>query len=79
MFILRYLMVALAVAFTTAVWGISAGCSVWQVLGLMFAATLALQALIVGWVGIAAHRRKQLGPSGRGVRKRSDQLVILPR
>lgn len=77
MFIVRYLMATLAVAGIMAGWGISAGYSFWQVLGLMFGATLVLQALILVYVGIAAHRGKH--GSGRGVRKRSDQLVILPR
>lgn len=81
MFVVRYLMVVLAVMAGISAWGIAAGYSAWQVLGMAFLAALVLQALILAYVGIAATRRGR-GPSGgpsRGVRKRCDQLVILPR
>lgn len=77
MFIVRYLMVALAVAGIVAGWGISAGYGFWQVLGLMFGATMVLQILMLVYVGVAAYHRKH--GSCRSARKRSDQLVILPR
>lgn len=81
MFVVRYLMVVLAVMAGISAWGIAAGYSAWQVLGMAFLAALVLQALILAYVGITVSREGR-GPSGgpsHGLRKRSDQLVILPR
>ena len=82
MFVVRYLMAVLAVVACIVAWGIAAGYSGWQVAGLAFLGTLALQAVILAYVGIAAARKgrgSSSGPSRGNVRKRSDQLVILPR
>ena len=81
MFVVRYLMVVLAVMAGISAWGIAAGYSAWQVLGMAFLSALVLQMLILAYVAVAAIRRGR-GPSGgrsRGRRKRCDQLVILPR
>ena len=81
MFVVRYLMAVLAVMAGISAWGIAAGHSAWQVLGMAFLSALGLQALILAYVVVAAVRRGR-GPSSgssRGRRKRCDQLVILPR
>lgn len=77
MFVIRYLMAALAAMAGILVWGITAGYSAWAIAGMMALAVLALQALILAYVVVAA-ARKDRDPS-RGRRKRRDQLVILPR
>lgn len=77
MFIVRYLMAALAVMAGILVWGIAAGYSTWHILGTAFLAALALQALILAYVVVAAARKGR--SRSRGVRKRCDQLIILPR
>lgn len=81
MFVVRYLMAVLAVMVGITAWGISAGYSGWQILGMAFLSTVVLQVVILAYVAVAATRRGR-GPSSgpsRGVRKRCDQLVILPR
>ena len=78
MFVVRYLMVAVAVMAGILTWGSAAGYSAWQIAGMSVLAVLALQALILGYVVFAATRNKNRDPSRRG-RKQGDQLVILPR
>lgn len=77
MFVVRYLMAALAVMTGVLAWGIGAGYSGWQAAGLAVLSVLALQALILGYVAVAAARRAR--DSAHRGRKRCDQLVILPR
>ena len=77
MFVVRYLMVAVAVMAGILTWGSAAGYSAWQIAGMSVLAVLALQALILGYVVFAATRKGRT-PS-RQARNRRDQLVILPR
>lgn len=77
MFVVRYLMVAVAVMAGILTWGSAAGYSAWQIAGMSVLAVLALQALILGYVVFAA-TRKGRAPSCQA-RNRRDQLVILPR
>lgn len=77
MFVVRYLMAALAVMAGVLAWGIAAGYSGWQIAGLAVLAVLGLQALILARVVVAAVRRAR--DSAHRGRKRCDQLVILPR
>ena len=46
MFVVRYLMAVLAVMVGITAWGISAGYSAWQVLGMAFLSALVLQVVI---------------------------------
>ena len=75
MFVIRYLITAVAVISGVLAWSIPAGYSAWQIAGMAFLAVLALQAAILAFVIFATARRNRAG----NARKRSDQLVILPR
>ncbi|MBB1499157.1 hypothetical protein [Paracoccus sp. MC1862] len=75
MFVIHYLITAVAVISGLLAWAIPAGYSAWQIAGLAFVAVLALQAAILAFVVFAAARRDR----ACNARKRPDQLVILPR
>lgn len=77
MFVVRYLMAALAVLAGVLVWGSAVGYLAWQIAGLAFLAVLAMQALILAHVVLAVARTRRA--SSRRVPGRRDQLVILPR
>lgn len=78
MFVIRYLMAALAAMSGVLVWGNAAGYSGWTIAGLAFLVVLAMQALILAHVVIAA-ARKGRKPAQEAPKKGPDQLVILPR
>ena len=63
MFVVRYLMAVLAVMVGITAWGITAGYSAWQILGMAFLSALVLQVVILAYVAVAATRRGR-GPSG---------------
>lgn len=76
MFVIRYLIVALASMAGVLIWGNAAGYSGWTIAGLAFLVVLAMQALILAYVVIATRRnrdRRHKSP------ERPDQLVILPK
>lgn len=77
MFVIRYLMAALAAIAGVLVWGNAAGYSAWQIAGMAFLVVLAMQALILAHVILAASRKGR-NPA-QGASKGPDQLVILPR
>ena len=76
MFVIRYLIAALAAMAGVLVWGNAAGYSGWTIAGLAFLVVLAMQALILAHVVIAARRDRN---RSQGAPERPDQLVILPR
>lgn len=76
MFVIRYLIAALASMAGVLVWGNAAGYSGWTIAGLAFLVVLAMQALILVHVVIAARRGRD--PAQKAP-ERPDQLVILPR
>lgn len=76
MFVIRYLIAALASMAGVLVWGNAAGYSGWTIAGLAFLVVLAMQALILAHVVIAARRSRDRGHKSP---ERPDQLVILPR
>lgn len=82
MFVVRYLLAALASIAGALTWGTAAEYSAWQIAGLAFLAVLVLQVLILGYVMVAAARRPRdplQAASQQGARESRDQLVILPR
>lgn len=83
MFVVRYLMAALAVLVAVPAWGIWAGYSAWTIVGLSLMAVLVLQAAIIAWVVVAASRRDR-HPDARAsapspARAAPDRLVVLPK
>ena len=76
MFVIRYLIAALASMAGVLVWGNAAGYSGWTIAGLALLIVLAMQALILAHVVIAARRNRDRGHKSP---ERPDQLVILPR
>ncbi len=74
MFVIRYMMVAVALHGAVVAWGVGAQHSFWQIIGMAAAATLALQVVILAYIAWAVVRTQ--GP------RRPDphpHLVILPR
>lgn len=86
MFVVRYLMAALATILGALVGGAAMGFSLWQSIGMAFLAMIFLQVLILGYVVAAAirttHASREAPPRharSRDSRQSRDQLFILPK
>ena len=76
MFVIRYMVVAIAVLGAVVAWGIGAEHSFWQIIGMVAAATLALQVVVLVYIAWAVVRTR--GPR-RPNPDPHPHLVILPR
>ena len=76
MFVIRYMMVALALLGAVVAWGIGAQHSFWQIMGIAAAATFGLQMMVLVYVAWAAARTGESRPSSPDTRP---HLVVLPR
>lgn len=79
MFVIRYLMVALAILSATLAFGLGAGLGGWQIAGLMALVALALQAGVVGYVALLAFRPRPSQRDRAKDRQHRSHLVILPK
>ncbi|OJH43706.1 hypothetical protein IE00_15580 [Paracoccus sp. SM22M-07] len=86
MFVVRYLMAALATILGALVGGAAMGFSLWQSIGMAFLAMIFLQVLILGYVVAAAiritHASREAPPRharSRDSRQSRDQLFSLPK
>lgn len=87
MFVVRYLMAALATILGALVGGATMGFSLWQSIGMAFLAMVFLQVLILIYVVVAAairttHASREAQPRharSRDSRQSRDQLFILPK
>lgn len=81
MFVVRYLMAALATIVGALVWGLTAGFSLWQSLGMAFLAVFFLQMLILAYVVISVGRatRPTRNVPAKRMRSLRNQLFILPK
>ncbi|ARJ68960.1 hypothetical protein [Paracoccus contaminans] len=79
MFVIRYLMVALAVLSATLAFGLGAGLGGWRIAGLMALVALALQAGVVGYVALLAFRPRPWRGDTAKSGLHNSHLVILPK
>lgn len=79
MFVIRYLMVALAILSATLAFGLGAGLGGWQIAGLMALVALALQAGVIGYVALLAFRPRPWRGGMARSRLHGSHLVILPK
>lgn len=76
MFVIRYMVVAIAVLGAVVAWGVGAQHSLWQIIGMAAAAVFGLQMMILAYVAWAVARTPDARRRCPGARR---HLVILPR
>ena len=62
MFVVRYLVVAVAMVCGIVVWGLIGGLGLWQIAGIAGAAVLALQAAVLAYIAVLALRNGSRRP-----------------